>query len=88
MSFDESTSDSTACHSMPFCVCSVSRRSVYIYTTFSRLKLATSNLRRGPNPGLKLAAAYFSHKEIVRLYRIRRNKKPILNLELGIRSQF
>ena len=23
----------------------------------------------GPNPGLKLAAAYFSRKEIVRLYR-------------------
>ena len=28
-----------------------------------------ANLRRGPNPGLKLAAAYFSRKEIVRLYR-------------------
>ncbi len=33
------------------------------------LKLAAANLRRGPNPGLKLAAAYFSRKEIVRLYR-------------------
>ncbi len=38
-----------------------------LYTTFSRLNLAAANLRRGPNPGLKLAAAYFSRKEIVRL---------------------
>ena len=44
-----------------------SRRSVY--TTLSRLKLAAANLGRGPNPGLKLVAAYFSRKEIVRLYR-------------------
>ena len=51
----------------------VARRSVY--TTFSRLKLAAANLRRGPNPGLKLAAAYFSRKEIVRLYR---RSRPIL----------
>ncbi len=58
MSFDDS---------IPFCVCSGSRRSVY--TTFSRLKLAAAKLRQGPNPGLKLAAAYFSRKEIVRLYR-------------------
>ena len=36
---------------------------------FPRLKLAAANLRRSPNPGLKLAAAYFSRKEIVRLYR-------------------
>ena len=40
-----------------------------VFTRFSRLKLAAANLRRGPNPGLKLAAAYFSRKEIVRLYR-------------------
>ena len=38
---------------------------------FSRLKLAAANLRRGPNPGLKLAAAYFSRKEIGRLYKPR-----------------
>ena len=38
-----------------------------VYTTFSRLKLAASYLRRGPKPGLKLAAAYFGRKEIVRL---------------------
>ncbi len=44
-----------------------SRQSVY--TTLSRLKLAAANLRRGPNPGLKLAAAYFSRKKNVRLYR-------------------
>ncbi len=31
--------------------------------------LAAANLRRRPNPGLKLAAAYFSRKEIVRLHR-------------------
>ncbi len=43
-----------------------------LYTTFSRLNLAAANLRRGPNPGLKLAAAYFSRKEIVRLYRCSR----------------
>ena len=40
-----------------------------VFTRFSRLKLAAVNLRRGPNPGLKLAAAYFSRKEIVRLHR-------------------
>ena len=36
---------------------------------FYEAQLAAANLRRGPNPGLKLAAAYFSRKEIVRLYR-------------------
>ncbi len=60
-SFEDSTNDST-----------VTRRHFVFalgYTRFSRLKLAAANLRRGPNPGLKLAAAYFSRKEIVCLYR-------------------
>ena len=43
-------------------------RTKRFYEVF-RLKLAAANLRRGPNPGLKLAAAYFSRKEFVRLYR-------------------
>ncbi len=55
-----------------------------LYTTFLRLKLAAANLRRGPNPGLKLAAAYFSRKEIVRSYRrsrliFARINGPIIN---------
>ena len=39
-----------------------------VYTMFFRPKLAAPYLRRGPKPGPKLAAAYFSRKEIVRLY--------------------
>ena len=39
-----------------------------VYTMFLRPKLAASYLRRAPKPRLKLAAAYFSRKEIVRLY--------------------
>ena len=39
-----------------------------VYTMFLRPKLAASYLKRGPKPGLKLAAAYFSRKKNVRLY--------------------
>ena len=53
-------------HERPYLTCLGRKRSAF--TRFSRLKLAAANLRRGPNPGLKLAAAYFSRKEIVRLY--------------------
>ena len=63
MSFNDSTSDIDA---ILYLLCVAMKR---LYTTFSRLKLAAAKLRRGPNPGLKLAAAYFSRKEIVRLYR-------------------
>ena len=61
MSFDDSTSDSpvTRRHFM-FAL----GRDEAFYTTFSCLRLAVANLRRGPNPGLKLAAAYFTRKEI------------------------
>ena len=70
MSFDDSTSESTACHSQRRChfVLALGRDEAF-FTTFLRLKLAAVNLRRGPNPRLKLAAAYFSHKEVVRLCR-------------------
>ncbi len=67
MSFDGSTSDSTV--TRRHFVFALGRDEALIYTTFSRLKLAAANLRRGSNPGLKLFAAYFSRKEIVRLYR-------------------
>ena len=62
MSFDDSTSDFDDI----LCLLWVAGKRLY---EFSRLKLAAANLRRGPNPGLKLAAGYFSRKEFVRLYR-------------------
>ena len=58
MSLDDSTSEST-----------VTRRHFVFALGRDEASLAAANLRRGPNPGLKLAAAYFSRKEIVRLYR-------------------
>ena len=49
----------------------------------SRLKLAAANLKRGPNPGLKLAAAYFSRREIVRLYRRSRNRPWLIFVRIN-----
>ncbi len=57
MSFDDSTSEST-----------VTRRHFVFALGRDEASLAAANLRRGPNSGLKLAAAYCSRKEIVRLY--------------------
>lgn len=39
-----------------------------LYTTFMCLNLAALYLRRDPKPGLKLPTAYFTRKEIMRLY--------------------
>ena len=72
MSFDDSTSDNTVTRRHFVFVLGRDEafiRRFRVYTTFSRLKLAAASLGRGPNPGLKLVAAYFSRKEIVRLYR-------------------
>ena len=77
MSFDDSTSGSTVTRRHFVFVLGRDEAFIrrfragrlYISALFSRLKLAAANLGRGPNPGLKLAAAYFSRKEIVRLYR-------------------
>ena len=55
-----------------------------VFTRFSRLKLAAANLKRGPNPGLKLAAAYFSPKklyvytDVLDLFKLRPIFKPRL----------
>ena len=35
-----------------------------VFTRFSRLKLAAANLRRGPNPGLKLARLILVAKKL------------------------
>ncbi len=66
MCFDDSTSDSAV--TRRHFVFALGRDEAFILA-FLRLKLAAANLRRGPNPGLKLAATYLSRKEIVRLYR-------------------
>ena len=39
-----------------------------VYTMLLRPNMTASYLRRGSKPGLKLGSAYFSRKEIVRLY--------------------
>ena len=47
--------------------------------------LAAANLRQGPNPGLfYLTAAYFSRKEIVRLYRRSRLILAVAYLSRGL----
>ena len=77
MSFDDSTSEST-----------VTRRHFVFAlgrtTGSDEASLAAANLRRGSNPGLKLAAAYFSRKEIVRLYRRSRLILAVAYLSRGL----
>jgi hypothetical protein len=67
MSFDDSTSDNIVTRRHFGFV--PGRDEEFIPRFNSRLKLAAAKLRRCPNPGRKLAATYFSRKEIVRLYR-------------------
>ena len=66
MSFDDSTSGSILSLDAILCLFWVATKR--LYDVFAP-KIGRANLGRGPNPGLKLAVAYFSRKEIVRLYR-------------------